>query len=96
MPIPRVAYDRKTGRPVGAAVNNSCHIKELEDPLDKELSGVEDPNYHPIQAIHHQLRQQNPKCIGPIFWQFLLRTNPGQLSVLYLYLYHVPCPVPVT
>merc|ERR1712222_70569 len=42
-----IAYDRGTGRLVGAAVNNSC-LKEEEDK-----------SYQPIQAIHHQLRHEN-------------------------------------
>merc|ERR1712223_682657 len=55
----RIAYDRGTGRPVGAAVNNSCHKDELSLSLQQELKDVGDAGYHPIQAIHHQLRHEN-------------------------------------
>ena len=55
----RIAYDRGTGRPVGAAVNNSCHKEELDLSLEQELKEVDDKSYHPIQAVHHQLRHQN-------------------------------------
>ena len=55
----RIAYDRGTGRPVGAAVNNSCHKDELSLSLQQELKDVGDASYHPIQAIHHQLRHEN-------------------------------------
>merc|ERR1712226_23871 len=54
-----IAYDRGTGRPVGAAVNNSCHKEELDLSLEQELKEVDDKSYHPIQAVHHQLRHQN-------------------------------------
>jgi hypothetical protein len=54
----RVAYD-EAGRPVGASVNNDLHHEELESSLEEELEGIQDPRYRPIQAIHHQLRQQN-------------------------------------
>merc|ERR1719305_1687648 len=54
-----IAYDRGTGRPVGAAVNNSCHKEELDLSLELELKEVDDKSYHPIQAVHHQLRHQN-------------------------------------
>merc|ERR1719346_356022 len=54
-----IAYDRGTGRPVGAAVNNSCHKDELSLSLQQELKDVGDASYHPIQAIHHQLRHEN-------------------------------------
>merc|ERR1711953_721222 len=54
-----IAYDRGTGRPVGAAVNNSCHKEELDLSLEQELKEVDDTSYHPIQAVHHQLRHQN-------------------------------------
>merc|ERR1712107_26020 len=50
-----IAYDRGTGRPVGASVNNSCHKDELSLSLQQELKDVGDASYHPIQAIHHQL-----------------------------------------
>lgn len=55
----RIAYDRKTGRPVGAAVNNSCHISENDTTLEEELRGVEDPKFRAIQALQHQLRNEN-------------------------------------
>ena len=55
----RIAYDRGTGRPVGAAVNNSCHKDELNLSLEQELDQVDDKSYQPIQAIHHQLRHDN-------------------------------------
>merc|ERR1711934_1143743 len=54
-----IAYDRGTGRPVGAAVNNSCHKDELNLTLEQELDQVDDKSYQPIQAIHHQLRHDN-------------------------------------
>merc|ERR550519_3195517 len=54
-----IAYDRGTGRPVGAAVNNSCHKDELNLTLEQELSQVDDKSYQHIQAIHHQLRHDN-------------------------------------
>ena len=57
--ICRIAYDRGTGRPVGAAVNNSCLKEELDLSLEQELKEVEDKSYQPIQAIHHQLRHEN-------------------------------------
>ena len=53
----RVAYD-ETGRPVGAAVNNSCQRRDHNLTLEEELEGVEQ-SYRPIQAIHHQLRRDN-------------------------------------
>merc|ERR1711971_162826 len=37
-----IAYDRGTGRPVGAAVNNSCLKEELGLSLEQELAEVED------------------------------------------------------
>ena len=52
-----VAYD-ETGRPVGAAVNNSCQRRDHNLTLEEELEGVEQ-SYRPIQAIHHQLRRDN-------------------------------------
>merc|ERR1712037_446454 len=54
-----IAYDRGTGRPVGAAVNNSCHKDELNLSLEQELNQVDNKSYQPIQAIHHQLRHDN-------------------------------------
>ena len=39
--ICRIAYDRGTGRPVGAAVNNSCLKEELGLSLEQELAEVE-------------------------------------------------------
>jgi len=54
-----IAYDQETGRPVGAAVNNSCHMEELEVPLEQELAQTIDPRYQAVQAIHHQLRLEN-------------------------------------
>merc|ERR1711971_1513138 len=54
-----IAYDRGTGRPVGAAVNNSCLKEELGLSLEQELAEVEDKSFQPIQAIQHQLRQEN-------------------------------------
>merc|ERR1712025_592613 len=54
-----IAYERETGRPVGAAVNNSCHKDELDLSLEQGLKEVEDKSYQPIQAIHHQLRHEN-------------------------------------
>ena len=54
----RVAYD-KSGRAVGAAVNNSCHEAEFDESLEEELDGLEDQRYRPIQALHRQLREQN-------------------------------------
>jgi len=53
-----IAFDEE-GKPVGAAVNNVCHKEELHLSLEKELEGIEDPRYRPIQAIHHTLRIQN-------------------------------------
>jgi hypothetical protein len=53
-----VAYD-EDGRPVGVAVNNDLHREELDSSLEEELEEIQDPRYRPIQAIHHQLRQQN-------------------------------------
>merc|ERR1712183_34340 len=47
-----IAYDRGTGRPVGAAVNNSCHKDELSLSLEQELKEVDDKSYH-------QLRHEN-------------------------------------
>ena len=44
---------------MGAAVNNSCHKDELSLSLQQELKDVGDASYHPIQAIHHQLRHEN-------------------------------------
>jgi len=44
-----VAYDR-AGKPVGVAVNNSCHKEELAHSLDTELEGVVDAGYRPIQG----------------------------------------------
>merc|ERR1711971_292404 len=54
-----IAYDRGTGRPVGAAVNNSCLKEELGLSLEQELAEVEDKSFQPIQAIQHQLRHEN-------------------------------------
>merc|ERR1712025_1286608 len=54
-----IAYERETGRPVGAAVNNSCHKDELDLSLEQELKEVDDKSYQPIRAIHHQLRHEN-------------------------------------
>merc|ERR1712032_1759520 len=42
-----IAYDRGTGRPVGAAVNNSCLKEELDLSLEQELKEVEDKSYQP-------------------------------------------------
>lgn len=53
-----VAYD-DSGKPVGAAVNNSCSKEEMALTMDQAIQGVEDPRYRPIQAIHHTLRRQN-------------------------------------
>merc|ERR1712181_127029 len=54
-----IAYDRGTGRPVGAAVNNSCLKEELGLSLEQELAEVKDKSFQPIQAIQHQLRHEN-------------------------------------
>merc|ERR1711971_19235 len=54
-----IAYDRGTGRPVGAAVNSSCLKEELGLSLEQELAEVEDKSFQPIQAIQHQLRHEN-------------------------------------
>merc|ERR1712083_878568 len=75
-----IAYDRGTGRPVGAAVNNSCLKEELDLSLEQELKEVEDKSYSPIQAIHHQLRHEN----GHIFEEigtnkmFSIKTGIGE------------------
>ena len=52
-----VAYDA-SGRLVGAAVNDSCHVDEV-DAMEEEMEGIEEGRFRPILAIHHQLRRQN-------------------------------------
>ena len=61
----RVAYD-ETGRAVGAAVNNCVLRKDWEVGLDQELAGLGEAKYRPIQAIHHQLRQENKHLFDEI------------------------------
>ena len=62
----RIAYDRQNNRPVGVAVNNSCHQSELDVTLEEELREMQDPRFHSYQAIHHQLRKENEHIFGEI------------------------------
>jgi len=60
-----VAYD-ENGRAVGAAVNNCVLREDWEVGLDDELARVGESGYRPIQAIHHQLRQENKHLFDEI------------------------------
>merc|ERR1712038_1452561 len=60
-----VAYD-ETGRAVGAAVNNCVLREDWEVGLEDELARVGESAYRPIQAIHHQLRQENKHLFDEI------------------------------
>jgi len=54
-----VMAEDQNGKPVGVVVNNSCHRSDvIQDVFDKEMSEVQDPNYRPLLAIHHQLQEQ--------------------------------------
>ena len=61
----RVAYD-ESGRAVGAAVNNCVLREDWEVDLHVELARVGESGYRPIQAIHHQLRQENKHLFDEI------------------------------
>jgi len=60
-----IAYD-DGGKPVGAAVNNVCHMEELTSSVEDELKGLKDPRWRPVQAIYSQLRRENKNIYAEI------------------------------
>ena len=51
---------------MGAAVNNCVLREDWEVGLEDELGRVGESGYRPIQAIHHQLRQENKHLFDEI------------------------------
>jgi len=47
------------GKPIGVSINNECHISEMDITTQQFLGDVTDPQYRPLAAIHHELRQKN-------------------------------------
>jgi len=47
------------GKPIGVSINNECHMSEMDITTQQFLGDVTDPQYRPLAAIHHELRQKN-------------------------------------